>query len=329
MACLALTATLLVAGRWQWLPLLFVVWTQLHGAVVLGLVAIVGAILAEVWQRRRPPTSLLFVLVACGAASLASPLRLDLWLFVFEWMERSRVNQIVDWLPPGFGPNLWVFWGVAAALPVLAFRARRSLSDRDARLVAIALILLPVALRAVRNVPMFLLIAVPAVVVAAAAGRHVPQPRAVHDNLRLNAGLLAVTIAIGASVVGVLWSLPIPRLGWTPVSPSAAQAIRACPEPMYNTFEPGGALLWFVPERRVFIDNRQDPYPADLLQASRTVEVSGEYEALFAEFGIRCAVVPPDMPTAARLAADPGWTSTFVDRELQVFVQATDSTSTN
>ena len=51
------------------------------------------------------------------------------------------------------------------------------------------------------------------------------------------------------------------------MSPAAAAAIRQCHAPIYNGYNEGGILVWFVPGQPVFIDSRQDPYPVSLVQA--------------------------------------------------------------
>ena len=89
-------------------------------------------------------------------------------------------------------------------------------------------------------------------------------------------------------------------------------AVRACPGPLYNRYNEGGYLIWLAPERAVFVDSRQDPYPADFVEEALRVEARGDYAATFARFGIRCAFLPEDSPTRARLARD-GWATRFSD----------------
>jgi hypothetical protein len=90
-------------------------------------------------------------------------------------------------------------------------------------------------------------------------------------------------------------------------------AIRDCGGPLYNRYNEGGYLIWFVPEVPVFIDSRQDPYPAALLSADIDAEKTGEYRALFARYGVRCAALPPQLPVSKRLAAG-GWRELFRDQ---------------
>jgi hypothetical protein len=83
-------------------------------------------------------------------------------------------------------------------------------------------------------------------------------------------------------------------------------ALENCPERLYNRYDEGGYLIWFVPGRKVFLDSRQDPYPQALVRAQIEVEKSGDYKALFDRYGIGCAFVADDSPIARRLLAD-GW----------------------
>ena len=54
---------------------------------------------------------------------------------------------------------------------------------------------------------------------------------------------------------------------------AAVAAVRGCPAQIYNRFYDGGFLIWFVPERPVFIDNRQDPYPSPFILETTEVEL--------------------------------------------------------
>jgi hypothetical protein len=66
----------------------------------------------------------------------------------------------------------------------------------------------------------------------------------------------------------------------------------------------GAYLLWFAPGVPVFIDSRVDPYPDALLRAHIRDEATGNYRATFARYGITCALLPPESPTAHALQRD-------------------------
>jgi hypothetical protein len=320
MAAFVGTSILLAAGRPVWLPLLFLIWANLHGAVAVGLVAIAGAGAAELVRERRVPWTLVAVAGLCGLATLITPLGTALWSFIPASMERSRINQLIEWQPPGADVKFWPFWGLAAALPIATVWRWRALDPFTARLAGVALATLPIAIQAMRNVPLFLLMALPALTRIIERQDESPVRRAPRgERVAVNASVLGAAAVVAAGVVGLGWAAPAPRLGWEPISPAAVAGIRGCQNPVYNTYGDGGVLIWFVRDRPVFIDNRQDPYPMDLLRANRRAEVTGDYRSLFDTYGVRCVAVPTTSLLAARLREDTTWAERYADHQWTVF----------
>jgi hypothetical protein len=325
---LVLLLQLIVAERFWLVPLLFLVWANLHGAVALGGVVLITAT-AVAFRDRGADVGARFkrlslVTILSGGMTALTPMGLGLWRFVGESMARSRQNQILEWLPSyPRGPLEIAFWLGALVLLVLAFlRWRRLDSWADRVVVAVALILVPLGARAIRNISPFFLIWMPAV--SRLIGPHARLPilpwppvqaglRAADvEHPRLNLFLAVVALLGAGIVVTVCWARPIDRLGWHPIPAGAVTAISACPGPLYNRYNEGGLLIWFVPAIPVFIDSRQDPYPAELLSAHATAERTGAYQTLFDRYRIGCAALPPASPVAGRLAAA-GWVDAFRD----------------
>ena len=93
----------------------------------------------------------------------------------------------------------------------------------------------------------------------------------------------------------------------------ALAAARACDGPLYNHYDDGGTLIWFVPEKPVFVDGRQDPYPLPFLLEFVEVEAGQRrYRPLFDRFHVRCAFLPVESPTVGELDGD-GWTTRYRD----------------
>src|SRR4030095_8144529 len=156
------------------LPLLFVMWANLHGAVVLGIALLVGSIAAAAFHERRVPRGLLVSSALCLVATIMNPLKLSLWSEIPASLSRLRQYQVLDWRTTSFGDvALLPFWLMSAALTVLiaaALVGRRrggrtgpssdpAREERGVTIVISALILLPFALTSSRNVPPFLLLA--------------------------------------------------------------------------------------------------------------------------------------------------------------------------
>jgi hypothetical protein len=330
LAAFSLTCLWLRLDRLWSIPALIVIWVNFHGAAVLGPVAVAAACVSDLLpvrgdadERRRTWPRLAAVVAAATAATLVSPLGVRLWTFIPESTARSRVNQLVEWTAPGLSPQYAPFWLAALALLALTIWRVRWLDLHRRRIVAVSLAMLPLAAQSVRNIPIFLLAALPAITMLAAArearatesdpGR--PRPaRSQRENLRVNAVILAALIVLAAIGVALTWMRPPPMLQWQPMSAAAAQAIAGCGAPLYNTYNRGGEIIWFVPEQTVFVDNRQDPYPLEVLAAAKQVERGGGFVQLASRYGIRCAAVPPDSAVAGALRSADDWAAVYEDR---------------
>jgi hypothetical protein len=314
---LGLTLWLLQRRRWAPLPPLFLLWANLHGAVALGGVALLGMIAAYVLRQRSCPPRLAVTAALCGVATLITPLGLHYWPEIVASIGRSRANTIMEWRPPDWPPGNLAFWAAAAALPVLwVTRWNRLKSPEQWALPITALLMLLIALRSMRNISPFLMIAAP----ACGAFLGTPQltvperrpgdPRA--PRVLLGAGVLAVVFMVCRH-----WQDPPPRMGWHPISPAAARAIESCHGPIYNRYVDGGPIIYFAPRQHVMIDSRQDPYPTWLVQADGDIEMTGEYRTLFRRLAINCAAVPPSALVATHLRRD-GWTVRHIDERWTV-----------
>ena len=153
----------------------------------------------------------------------------------------------------------------------------------------------------------------------AGGGRAPPSP----DHPRLNLGLL-----VGGALCrrrgrdGVALRAP-DGLDWRPIA--ARRARRACAPatgPLYNHYDEGGYLIWFVPEKPVFIDSRQDPYPLPFMLEHVAVERGqAALPPAVRALGIRCAFLPVESPTVAALDRD-GWTTRYRDEKWTVLAGA-------
>jgi CubicO group peptidase (beta-lactamase class C family) len=138
-----------------------------------------------------------------------------------------------------------------------------------------------------------------------------------------------VAVAVLLAVLGVRarWDKHGEHLGWQPLSASLVEAVRNCPDRLFNHLEDGGPLMWALPSRHVFVDSRMNAYPLTLLERSRNADLLGEYADLFREYGIDCAVVATDSTLARRLELDAAMRRTYSDRQRTVFARSVDAYS--
>ena len=164
---------LLARERYRWLPLLFVIWANAHGGVAMGgvvlaattAVALVRARAGAAADRRRA-RALAIATPLCALATLATPLGIRLWTAIGVSIQESHDNGIAEWRSSlELGPFQITFWILAIAFAVILLVRRRRLRDAswsDVVVWVAALVIFPLAVRAVRNTTLFLLVAIPA-----------------------------------------------------------------------------------------------------------------------------------------------------------------------
>jgi hypothetical protein len=333
---LPLLATLLARDLFWPIPVLFLVWANAHGGVALGGLVLIAATLAAAlrWRwvgrpdDRRRATALAIVLPLSGLATCATPLRVHLIGFVWGSMTRLHAAHVVEWGPTLPNGAIGVlYWLAALAFLALLFRRRSALaagSWADWMLVAAALALLGPGFRSIRNYAPFATLATPAAsrLLGDRFRFAVPWRRAPlaasPDHPRLNVALVALFALPALAVVVAAYAGPHRWLFWRPLADGAIAAVRACPGNVFNHYNDGGPLIWFVPEKPVLVDSRQDPYPMPLLQEVAEVEHADRpYQPSFARWGIGCAFLRPPSRLAARLRTD-GWRTRFADESWTV-----------
>jgi hypothetical protein len=325
LALLVLVLHLIVRNRLAWLPLVCVIWANAHGLVIFG-VAVAGAVLLEalLWSRHEIKRAAL-VVVACVAAPTVSPLGWTYWPQILSTVSLARELQIQEYQMPLRLQDL-PFWAGLGALIVLTILQRRRLAalERGDRILLLgALVLAVAAVTTARNVAFFAVVAAPALsrVWSRQEAVAAPAKRRFRPLGALAWGLCLMVAAGSAVMVFQRWRDPGARLGWEPVSKQALGALRQCPDQLFNEMLDGGYLIWSLPSHRVFVDGRMEAYPPQVLRASRQADLFGDYEAIFRDYGINCAIVTTGTPLYSKLQSDPSMTRTFVDNGRAVFVR--------
>jgi hypothetical protein len=338
-------------SRWWLLPLLMLLWANLHGAFIAGFVIwgmyLVGQA-CDRWSGGAPEgkkedgssespgvsNRVSLVLLLGGAtsflATFINPSGLHLWAASLGYIRnRYLVSHTAEYLPPNFhDPSTWPF--LLMLLLSLLFLGRQ-----PSRLPVISLLLLAVwtvmGLYSVRNVPIYALVAAP--ILAEISGEQVRGARLLAPFERLNQRLASVE----ASLRGVLWpallvvlvglalfrgaSLDFGGVGnrFDPaVFPvEAVDWLQANPAPgeVFNYFPWGGYLLYRLwPERRVFIDGQTDFYGEALTrQYEQAITLGDGWRPVLEQYQIGWVLMPPKSELVQTLSADPEWSLVYQD----------------
>ena len=310
------------------IPILVLVWANVHGSFFLGPLVLGLAWLEDLHDRVERPHQALLVAVVSIAAACVTPFGPAVWAYAVGLSTNPQVTQrITEWQTTSlFELSGALFYG--SALLVAMLLARRGRAAPWPTLLWFAAFFAIGAYTA-RGVAWW---SIAAVVVVAAALSPVPSPRpgdiapppepaGTRSMRRLNLVLAAVIVLAGVAVLPA-WRPSDPGLAAPQgVLASAPSGITAA---LRGVVRPGDRLLnpqpwgsWFefaVPDAPVAIDSRIELFPVAVWDGFDLVEAGGAgWDRQLAGWGVTIAVVrSADTGLAARLARA-GWTPAYSD----------------
>ncbi len=301
-----------VRALW-YLPPLFLLWVNVHGTFVFGLLAIglcwvaglkrfeKGGLVAERWSaldRRR----LLVILLLCVLVLPLTPYgtRLAGNPLVMGTLQPANITNIQEWQPLGFGHLL----GKVLLLLLLVFFLTQLIYRLTFRLEEVLLFLFVTYAACVhlRFGLLFLLVFTPMLANILARWIRAYDPN--RDRWVLNGVLIA---AVSLAAVRYFPTREQLQLSFDKAFPSAAMQYiqnHPPPGPMLNAYGWGGYLIWLdSPRVKVFIDGRADIYEyAGVLQDYlRITRPDPEALALLRVYGVRACLIEPRAPLATLL----------------------------
>lgn len=334
---------------WMLLPLVTLVWVNVEGLFVLGLVAVACHIAGRPADRRLWGALGLSVL-----ASVVNPFGLTGALHPFVLFTRisgsmaiySRtIGEFVGPLAGGpWYPTValypWFLGLIAASLVVYAKRPPL----REILLLAAFVYL---SLRARRNLALLAIVAVPIVARWIGAGRGAGWLRRLLDRIPLTARRVTATVASAIVAVGFLaYDVALVNgsiyaragtnrsfgggvaEGSAPLKAAEFLRTNDVHGPLFNAFAWGGYLIDTVPGLPVFIDGRLEVHSADLYASYLDAAGGGDrWKAADARYGFRCLVL--DFTQTPRLVGerleDPAWAPVALDGSAIVFLKNDDA----
>lgn len=327
-------------GRAIWLLVpLMVLWVNLHGGFVIGLILIVltiAGILLDDWIEGTkistswiPFRTLALVLIGCLAAVLLNPYGLQMHLLPLEVM-RTPVFQatVVDFLSPNFHQREILPFTVLALLTIAAL----ALSPKKIKPSGLLLFLATFysALTTQRNILIFSLVAAPLLAEHAQNWLQSTSIKALRvdtESATSTSGGTALTVVLLLPLL--LFAVQLKRTLYVPLKQETAKVPIKAVEYMRehqitgNTVTVpniwGGYLIWALPSNPVYIDGR-NAYPPEFFE--EYVEITSgrkDWREPFKKYGVRNAVVSKLSPMARELSESKEWTKVYEDDLSMVF----------
>jgi hypothetical protein len=337
------------------LPLLTVVWTNIHGGFLVGIILIAAFGVGELLQglveqlpaRRREhfSRSLPYLVTAAGClvASLLNPYGYKLHAHIVEYLgEPYHFDTIIEFLSPSFHPVKTRFIEALLALGIGAAFVR--IYRRQFAEALLILFWAHSSLVSARNIPIYVLIAAPAIAqfIVESLARFSTAAlaawcrRIADEFLSIAAGVsetdrvarVHLVSLTGVFVVGLLMYSPAasgklratydPKL--YPERALSSESVRSA-QAIFTDGEWGDYLIYrLFPHTKVFTDGRSDFYgPAFGREFLDVLAVKHNWERMLLKYGVDTVLLPADSALSNALKESAKWRLTYDDGVATVF----------
>ncbi|HEY5157492.1 MAG TPA: hypothetical protein VII93_05960 [Anaerolineales bacterium] len=315
------------------LPLMTLIWANLHAGYILGLVimalfisgALIELFLADVFKIREiDKPRIKTILILCGVFGLSTlttmvnPNGINLLIYPFQTLTSQAMQQFIqEWFSPDFHQLMWQ----PLAWFILVFIGSGMIGKKFISPIKIILTLFfgYAALLSARNVPLFAIVAIPVLSEQIEAIIKI-QPETLNPGrlLRVTFHLLALILLL---VTGLRFYQVLENQNKSEADtfPKAAVDWIENNHPtgtIFNSYGWGGYLIWrLYPEYPVYIDGRADVYGDKFLYAFMDIYHAqpGWEQSLIAQ-NVHLVLVEPGSNLAISLRQSSDWNIIFEDK---------------
>ncbi len=321
-------------GRLIWLPILMVLWANLHGGFVLGFVLLGIFVLGEILTFLKCPDRAqrctsrrrTLLLLATGAisllASLVNPYGFRLHLHVYHYLtDRFLMRHINEFQRPSLHAGATQAFLLMIALALVAILAARGRT----RWVNCLLIAFSIAsgLYAARNLPfasMLLMMISAPLLSRVASGKTASFERMVRwKTAELSRGISLWPVAV--VFLGTLTCLSYGRIlgkeimrarfdpARFPVEAVDTLQEQGIHDPIFSLDAWGGYFIYrLYPHDQVFVDDRHDFYGDSYIsEYLRVIRLDTGWQRMLDNWGVKLVVMPSNAKLSEALRKLPGW----------------------
>ncbi|HVD70440.1 MAG TPA: hypothetical protein VNG34_06275 [Actinomycetota bacterium] len=330
----------IVAGRhdhparlWA-LPVLTIVWANVHGSFVFAPLLVGLALVEDVIGRDPGRKRLALIVGRTTIATLVNPFGVGVWVYVKDLSTNPMIRDtITEWAPMSVSTFSGIAFFATAAV-IAGWLARKARPIPWGALLWLGTFF-ALALPARRGVIWWALVAP----VAIAGLMHLSEDRVPpsedrdpHGSRALNIGVLAALLGLVLVMLpwwrphaegSLLSEAPVGLAGTTAALPAGSRVV--VPQPWGSWFE------YASPDTPVFVDPRIELYPADVWNDYLTVRSAGAgWREILGRYGVEGVVADRRTwgPLIAELQDDPGWHLAYEDRDGMVFVRINTTSQT-
>ena len=315
------------------LPVLMLLWANLHGGFVLAFVLTGIFLFADIllWLKCRTQQrawaaqhaqSLALVLGLSAAVSLINPYGYKLHVHVYQYLTNRFLMQHIDeFRAPNFHGLPAQFFLLLLLITVLAIvPVKAKMRWAEALLILFAALS---GLFAARNIPvasMLLVVVVAPMLALLPSSMPAFLAPMTHMESKLRGHLWPVVmVVVGLALCSRAHAAFDPQR--FPVQAVDVLQQRGIREPILSLDSWGGYLIYrLYPQTKVLIDDRHDFYGEPVLRDFlRILHVESGWEKLLQDENVNLVLMPTKSKLTSALANDPGWTLLYQDSVAAAF----------
>ena len=275
------------------LPLIMLLWANMHGSFMLGLLVILG-----IGKYK------LFLLALI--ATLINPFGYGIYQEAFRHVNSNLAELIAEWVPPV--PVIWWFILVVGIISSAYLFYKKSHWALGILVIAVMIL----ALKARRSVPEFFL-----VVYFVQSVLEIKFKKIIDDLVILGFIALIIAIVVFRGKGGI--DRPDGAIAYLQSQQAEGN--------IFNRYEWGGYLDWQRPEQKIFVDGRMPAWPTSEKKSPYTIyletlQTQPGWQETLAKYNIQWILISPKTFMDLLLQPDPkkyGWNEVYRDTNSVVY----------
>lgn len=307
------------------LPVLQLLWTNIHGSFILGPAIIAIYLLASAVSGKRQEIKVLTtIFIMASLATILNPYGIDLLSFSLGFGEKKVLSSITEWSPTtlqSFGGAFGFLFITGSASFILKYR-RIEIAD-----LIIFCMFAYLSTKAIRFTALFSLATAPII----AGNIQYLASTFRYSHVRKWSLVILSLIIIGYLSINELrrhWILVFGLGQGEAFSERAIDFIKQHPTDgnMYNSYVLGGYLIWSLyPERKVFVDGRAEVYDKEFQEAFISGSSMNKWREAIDKYDIDYAVIAYHSkgldPIGKEISIDPQWVLIYWDGATRIYVR--------
>jgi hypothetical protein len=325
------------------LPLLMVLWVNLHGGFIAGFILLGVYLIGNVIQSfssetgkrglsRKRTATLAFVIVLCLLATLINPNGYHILLFPFNLVSNTfLMDHVTEFISPNFHEIVPFKYLLLLMISLFAVSRERL----DGLELLLVLIFTNMALYSERHITLFAIISLPIILRQGEALLH-EKEGAIPDFLKKRSNVIASVDKTAAGyvwpVVGVLIVIFFAANGKLEYTFDAKKKPVAAVEflktepiqgNMFNNDEFGDYIIFAAwPNYRVFSDGRSDMYGVERMKDYfKVIYLETGWETVLEKYDINWIIYNSKSILSRVLIKDKGWRLIYSDKVATIFVR--------